>query len=557
MAPRAATAENNKQQPETSPLDTSQPPTTQDAPEDVRPSKKSRILSPFTQELAENVREDSVAKAEDLKSEQKRPRDSKAETEVDELEGVRPSKQPRRTPPSEHELTEGSLQKYTIAAADEPQGVHHSEEPQELLPSKDQLSERNLRIFNGEERSSSQRSTTAASEVTQDTNRTPRSSGTALYRYTHLAAAEVYIHTKPPDNIQNAIDVIIQAKPSGERLTQLNAISHVFHNGCARAVQAAIGEDDCVDLFLDVLKAMNYNNICLRAKADWREELKPKIQQSGLNLSFISLNFTAGNQQQEAGDASSPPSKRQRQLASQSYRPPQTPLINAANSTRVNKPPPAPRQKEGHRSLIKTPQPAISVGIQRTNLVSALSLQDLNNTRVKQFIAELQREMVYREPDGLQEPMLISVPAPRASDLAFPFAVVEGKAYSTGRQVFEAENQAAVSGACGLKIQLCLDELAKAAPTSSNVESLNDQPPLFFSVCTQGPYYELWGHWTQVEDGVRKFNQTLLEVCNGVLPKTVDNLVIALDNVLRWGTGPFLDSVVERLGKVARKAKSW
>ena len=410
----------------------------------------------------------------------------------------------------------------------------------------------------GIKRSSSRRSTTAASEVTTDTTRTPRSSGTtAYYRYTHLADAEVYIHVKPPDDIQTAIDAIIKTQPSEERLAQLKAISQVFHDGCAKAVQAAIGEDDCVDLFLDALKAMNHDNICLRAKADWREELKPKIQQSGLNLNFVDFNFTAGDQQQELGDVSSPPWKRQRQFASQHYVSPQTSITDEADSTPANKPlesnimpPPTPPEKEGDRSSIKTPQPDISIGTQRSNLIFALSSQDLNHTKVKQFIAELQKKMVSRESDGLQEPMLISIPAPRASDLVFPFAVVEGKAYSTGKQVFEAENQAAVSGACGLKIQLCLDELAKS--TTTNISK--DRPPLFFSICTQGPYYELWVHWTKVEDGVRKFNQALLEICHGVLLKTVDDFIVAVDNVLRWGTGPFLDSVVDRLGKVARKA---
>jgi hypothetical protein len=55
------------------------------------------------------------------------------------------------------------------------------------------------------------------------------------------------------------------------------------------------------------------------------------------------------------------------------------------------------------------------------------------------------------ETHGSLGPMLISIPAPRARYLAFPFAVVEGKTYSTGKQVFEAENQAAVSAAYGLK----------------------------------------------------------------------------------------------------------
>jgi len=39
------------------------------------------------------------------------------------------------------------------------------------------------------------------------------------------------------------------------------------------------------------------------------------------------------------------------------------------------------------------------------------------------------------------------------------------------------------------------------------------------------------------------------------LLESVKDFIIAVDNVLHWGTGQFMHSVVERLRKVARKAK--
>ncbi|KAL5431507.1 hypothetical protein PMIN06_012298 [Paraphaeosphaeria minitans] len=68
------------------------------------------------------------------------------------------------------------------------------------------------------------------------------------------------------------------------------------------------------------------------------------------------------------------------------------------------------------------------MGIQLTALISALSSQNLNKVKARTFLTWLQNEMVQHEPGGPLEPMLIPVPAPRALDLAFPFAVVEGKA---------------------------------------------------------------------------------------------------------------------------------
>lgn len=68
--------------------------------------------------------------------------------------------------------------------------------------------------------------------------------------------------------------------------------------------------------------------------------------------------------------------------------------------------------------------------------------------------------MVQHKSGGPLEPILISVLAPRALDLVFPFTVVEGKAYSIGKQIFEAENQAAVSVACAHNILHRLDRMA-------------------------------------------------------------------------------------------------
>lgn len=100
--------------------------------------------------------------------------------------------------------------------------------------------------------------------------------------------------------------------------------------------------------------------------------------------------------------------------------------------------------------------------------------------------------------DGPPEPVLIIVPTQRKSNLTFPTLVFEGKGYSTGKQIFEAQNQAAVSGAGGVKIQMILDELVKRATRSSNVAltPLKNRPPLVFAICSEGPQHELWAHYT-------------------------------------------------------------
>ncbi|KAI9861208.1 MAG: hypothetical protein M1813_005381 [Trichoglossum hirsutum] len=457
--------------------------------------------------------------------------------------------------------------------------LHLTEQPRRKGSPKLELSEKNLRKFNGEEmdsaannaltlkQCSSQRSIAASSEV--DTVRSQRSSNSAAdYRYEHLAAAEVYIHADPPPDILAAINAVVKTEVPKERRAELHAIAQELYDGCRGTVKAAVGEDDFIELFRTALKAMHHSNLCLRAKADWREEIKPTIQQSNWNLSFLAnFNAMAGDLQQEVDDAPASPRKRRRH-AGPTPTSPRPSRTDASGSTLNNRlleldtiPPPGPHplsDKAKLSSPIKTPRPNISIGIQDTALISALSSRVLDNTRAKQFLQQLESTTMPRERGGPEEPLLIAVPMQCASGLIFPFAVVEGKAYSTGKQVFEAESQAAVSGASGLRIQLDLNELVKRATTSSDVPPIysNATPPLFFSVCTEGPYHELYAHYTHTKNGVRNFNQTLLKICNGTLLETVVDFIVVVDNVLRWGTGQFLESVVERLEIVARKAEA-
>ena len=159
-------------------------------------------------------------------------------------------------------------------------------------------------------------------------------------------------------------------------------------------------------------------------------------------------------------------------------------------------------------------------------------------------------------PSGRDEPpdpVLIIVPTQRESSLTFPTLIFEGNGYSTGKQIFEAQNQAAVSGAGGLKIQMMLDELVKRATRSSDVPSSKNLPPLVFTICSEGPQHELWAHYTITEDGEHQFNMALLNTCHRVMPKQVGGFFVQVNNVLNWTAGPFLKSVTDNLGKVVRK----
>ena len=529
-----------------------------DEPEGVRPSEGLQAFAPQSWPIEPSLIP-PVAISQPAVTKRKRLQVSEAEAEDDELEDVRPSKQSRGLSHPEHNPLKENLQKDIKAEAKE----------QALPPSKDQLSEKNLqilKILNGEtmdpaannalalKRTSSRRSI-ALSEA--GTERTQRSSNTtAIYRHKNLAAVEIHMHAEPPDHVQAAIDRIITAEVSKEHRPKLRIIAQEFRDGCIKNVRAQAGEDDFIDPLHTALKALGLKNLCTHEKADWRGELKPVVPPR----SYFSSSFMSGVQQLEADDVSSPPRKRQQQSAGDLYMSPESSMTNApahtpANDSQESSTMPAPGPQG---SSIKTPRPDISMGIQLTALISALSSQNLNKVKARTFLTWLQNEMVQHEPDRPLEPMLTLVPAPRALDLAFPFAVVEGKAYSTGKQIFEAENQAAVSGACALKMQLDLDNLVQHGARGSDAlpATSNTEPPLFFSICTQGPIHELWAHWTVLEDGDRIFGSKLLDSCNALLLEQGETFLVGLNNIVLWGLGPFMKSVVERLRIVAGKAKT-
>lgn len=324
-------------------------------------------------------------------------------------------------------------------------------------------------------------------------------------------------------------------------------------------VQAAAGEDDFVHLFYIVIEDISPNNLISREKADWRVELKPAIQQSDANLSFLTdFDAIASDKRGEVNDSSDlPPPKRHQQSAGRPYISPQDSQISLSDPQPDKRPSQSCIVKD--ISPIKTPRPDITTGIKESAVISALasSLSSLGSnytkTKAKQFLKKLQDATMPSGRGGPPEPVLIIVPTQRQSNLAFPTLVFEGKGYSTGKQVFEAQNQAAVSGAGGVKIQMLLDELVKRATRGSNAALITpskNQPPLVFAICSEGPQHELWAHYTVIDDGEHQFNMVLLNTCYGVMPKQVEKFFVQVHIVLNWTAGPFLDSVVNRLVKV-------
>lgn len=188
-------------------------------------------------------------------------------------------------------------------------------------------------------------------------------------------------------------------------------------------------------------------------------------------------------------------------------------------------------------SGVKTPRPNITVGLRLRLLIDALKSNGLGQIEAQDFLKDLQYQQA-----------LYSNPLQTVYPLCFPPLVVEGKSYSAGKTIFEAQNQAAVSGPCMTNLQHMLSELAQlncVQPLPSRKE------PLAFSICSEGPILQLWVHYTTLVDKVRIHNMNILKICHASrrpsLREEVRNFFIAVHGVMEWARSDFLDEIVKQL----------
>ena len=193
---------------------------------------------------------------------------------------------------------------------------------------------------------------------------------------------------------------------------------------------------------------------------------------------------------------------------------------------------------------VKTPRPGISIGLSDSAVVDALRSQGITGKQAKDFVKAL--TMPNARNGG--RPLLCSGPTKQEVHIRFPFLSVEGKSYATSKTIYEAQNQAAVSGACSLENLHRLDDLVRRG--LANSENHLQLQPIVFSICTQGPLHELWVHYTTEEDDERNYWQKLWNSCNVAVDCEKSGFLEDVDNVMKWGTGGRLKTVANQLKTV-------
>lgn len=251
---------------------------------------------------------------------------------------------------------------------------------------------------------------------------------------------------------------------------------------------------------------------------DWNPTLKPEVEQF-----YWRFPLTERSNDNADEPIDSPGKRRQVNTSSNSLEGPQSTMP----------PPPSPLlQPRQDNFILKTPRPDITMGLRHSTLVESLVVEGVNRIQADAFLKTLQEQQT-----------LCSDPSQEATNIRFPVLVVEGKSYSTGKFVFEAQNQAAVSGSCMMKMQHQLASLFDPFASGSHEK----KGPLAFSICTEGPHMELWAHYTTSVSGRRNYNMNLLQTCHALLPAGVVDFLVVVDRVLRWACSEFLDDVAKQL----------
>lgn len=203
-------------------------------------------------------------------------------------------------------------------------------------------------------------------------------------------------------------------------------------------------------------------------------------------------------------------------------------------------PPPAPlhpaQPQPSQDGAVKTPRPDFTCGLHDPTITKALLNRGLTPSVTKDLLEALQLDK-----------RLCSNPTQHFFELRFPIFVIEGKAYTTGKTLFEAENQAAVSGSSMLNLQRQLTKLHD----SVNPTSGEKRPPLAFSVCTQGPILELWVHHLELEDNITRYHMNIIAACHGSLCDDLSRFLLKIDCLIEWYKHDYLGEIADQLFAIA------
>lgn len=384
------------------------------------------------------------------------------------------------------------------------------------------------------------------SDLNQDTAslRSQKSSvSNSFYRYHILDQARIYIRPEPPPmDIQAQIDIIFEREIPEKRRKEISGIAKKISQSFINNLRGAHREDDLVELIYEALRMMHkdesfdfprkagivlpltplYTSLRANLNLDWDPSLKPDVQQEVWNWDAL------GQSNNEADGVVDRPNKRQE--GERSFLSPDT--------SQSTIPPPAVLS-QFKQDAVKTPRPDFTIGLRHSTISNALIKRGLSKFKADDFLKGLQRER-----------KLYSDLTQNFLNVRFPILVIEGKAYATGKTVFEAQNQAAVSGGCMVNLRQQLTDLFEGVFPNLGGRKTH----LAFSICTEGPQIEFWVHYALSEDNVRSHYMNIFKTCYGSLQGGLEDFLMDVERLMRWTKDEFLKEIADQLCKLANRA---
>ena len=172
---------------------------------------------------------------------------------------------------------------------------------------------------------------------------------------------------------------------------------------------------------------------------------------------------------------------------------------------------------------------------------------------IKSFLDDVQSQ---KKESSHLEPVLCSDPIGEGLDLRFPVLIVQVTPYSREGSIFMAENDAAVSASCALKMQKSLDDVLRLTKRSS-AENDHDFKlykkkvhPMVFSICSQGPLIELWVHYLEDVGHELRSHARILATCRATIRSEVKQWLDKVDSIILWAGNTYAWSVIGRLVEV-------
>ncbi|KAL8942975.1 MAG: hypothetical protein Q9211_001176 [Gyalolechia sp. 1 TL-2023] len=386
----------------------------------------------------------------------------------------------------------------------------------------------------------------SVSDLNQDTSsvRSQKSSvSNSFYRYHILDKARIYIRPEPPPlEIKAQMDAIFEREIPEEKRREISGIAKKTSQDFINNLRGAHREDDLVEIVYGAIRTMHKDetfdfprkagivlpliliNTSMGANLDldWDPGLKPHMQEEMWNWDALDQS------NDDVDDMIDRPNKRQQ--GERFFPSPDT-------SQPAMPPPAAPGQPK--QDNLKTPRPDFTIGLRHSTISNALIKLGLSKFKADDFLKGLQRQR-----------KLCSDPTQNFLNIRFPILVIEGKSYATGKTVFEAQNQAAVSGGCMVNLRQQLTDLFQGVFPNLRGRQTN----LAFSICTEGPQIEFWVHYALSEDGVRSHYMNIFRTCYGSLEGGLEEFLMDVERLMTWTEDEYLNEVAEQLYKLAKHA---